>query len=68
MKWREVTGIICDRKVPRKLKCKICKTVVRPALLYGAESWAVVKNDEDLISRTDMRMLRWILGSAGWRN
>ena len=49
-------------KVPRKQKCKICKTVVRPALLYGAESWAVVQNDEDLISRTVMRMLQWILG------
>ena len=57
----EVTGIICDRKVPRKLKCKIYQTVVRPALLYGAESWAVVKYDEDLMSRTEMRMLRWIL-------
>ena len=47
MEWREVTGIICDRKMPRKLKCKICKTVVRPVLLYGAESWAVVKKDEN---------------------
>ena len=67
-KWREVTGIIHDRKITRKLKCKIYKTVVRLVLLYRAESLAVVKNDEDLMSRTEMRMLQWILGSAGWRN
>ena len=60
--WREVTGIICDRKMPRELNCKVYKTVVRPALLYGAESLAVGKKDEDLMSRAEMGMLRWILG------
>ena len=44
-KWREVTGVICDRKIPRKLKCKIYKTVVRPVLLYGGKCWAVRKKD-----------------------
>ena len=60
-KWSEITGIICDKKTPRKLKCKVYKTVIRPTLLYGSECWAVCKK-EDLIYRTEMRMLRWILG------
>ena len=68
IKWREATGIICDRKMPRVLKRKMYKTVVRPALLHGEESLAVVKKDEDLMSRAERRMLQWILGSAGWRN
>ena len=62
IKWREITGIMCDRKMPGKLKGKICETQVRPVLLYGTVSWAVVKKDEDLMSRTEMRMLRWLLG------
>ena len=61
-KWREMTGVLCDKKIPRKLKCKIYTTVVRPVLLYGAECWAMCKADEDLLSRTEMRMLRWIIG------
>lgn len=28
MKWRQVTGILCDRRMPINLKSKIYKTVV----------------------------------------
>ena len=37
MKWTEMSGVICDRKMPRKLKYKIYKTVLRLVLLHGAE-------------------------------
>ena len=61
-KWREVAGVVCDRRMPRRLKIKIYKTVIRPVLMYGSETWALRKKEQNLLERTEMRMLRWLLG------
>jgi len=61
-KWKEVTGIVLDKKIPLKLKIKVYKTVLRPVLLYGAETWALRRKEENLLERTEMRMVRWIAG------
>ena len=61
-KRREVTGVICDKKVPVNLKRKIYKTVIRPTMTYGAEWWTMKTKDEIMMNKTDMIMLRWIQG------
>lgn len=38
MKWRLASGVLCDKKVPPKLKSKFYRVVVRPILSYGTES------------------------------
>ncbi|KAI0523141.1 hypothetical protein KFK09_005531 [Dendrobium nobile] len=37
LKLRNASGLLCDRKVPLKLKGKFYKMVVRPAMFYGTK-------------------------------
>jgi hypothetical protein len=37
LKWRQASGILCDPRVPLKLKGKFYRTVIRPTILYGTE-------------------------------
>jgi len=60
LKWRRTYGVLCDKKVPLKLKGKFYRTTVRPALLYGTECWAVKSQHENQVSVAEMRMLRWM--------
>ena len=54
--------MLCDTKVPSKLKGKFYRAAIRPALLYGSECWPVKKNFEHKMEVTEMRMLRWMCG------
>ena len=45
-----------------KLKGRAYKTVVRPALLYGAETWATTRGQEARLEVNEMRLLRWMCG------
>ena len=37
---------VVDRRMNVKIKGKVYRTVVRPALMYGAETWALKKAQE----------------------
>ena len=50
MKWKEISGVMCDRKMPVELKDRVFKTIIRPAMTYGSECWAVKKNDENKLN------------------
>ena len=39
LKWRQASGVLCDRRVPQKLKGKFYRTTIRLAMLYGTECW-----------------------------
>jgi hypothetical protein len=36
LKWRQTSGVLCDPRVPLKLKGKFYRIVILPAMLYGA--------------------------------
>jgi hypothetical protein len=62
VKWRQISGILCDKKVPNKLKNKFYKTIIRPTMMYGVECWATKAQYIQKMSVVEMRMLRWICG------
>ena len=51
-KWRELSGVICDKKIPTKLKLLIYRTVIRPTLLYRCETWPMSVKDEKRMATT----------------
>ncbi|XP_070014323.1 uncharacterized protein [Nicotiana sylvestris] len=59
MKWRLVSGVLCDKKVPPIFKSKFYRVVVRPAMLYGAEYWLVKNSYIQKMKVAEIRMLRW---------
>ncbi|KAI5086740.1 hypothetical protein C0J45_2291, partial [Silurus meridionalis] len=60
--WRRVTGVICDSRVSARMKGKVYRTVVRPAMLYGLETVALSKRQEVELEVAELKMLRFSLG------
>ena len=44
--WRRMPGMFCDRRVPARVKVKVFKVAVRPAMLYGLETVTLAKRQE----------------------
>ena len=60
--WKKCSGVLCDKRMPVTLKGKVYRTVVIPAMLYEAETWAKTKRHGSRIDVNEMRMLRWKCG------
>ena len=45
LKWRQASGILCDRRVPQKLKGKFYRTTIRPAMLFYILNVGLLKDD-----------------------
>ncbi|KAK3517150.1 hypothetical protein QTP86_003947 [Hemibagrus guttatus] len=60
--WRKVSGVLCDRKISVRIKGKVYRTVVRPAMLYGLETVSLRKRQESELEVAELKMLRFSLG------
>ncbi|VFQ61992.1 unnamed protein product [Cuscuta campestris] len=65
-KWRLASGVLCDPNISPRMRGKFYRSVVRPAMLYGAECWAVKKTHVRRMHAAEMRMLRWMSGKTRW--
>ncbi|KAK3556079.1 hypothetical protein QTP70_004372 [Hemibagrus guttatus] len=60
--WRKVLGVLCERKISARIKGKVYRTVVRPAMLYGLETVSLRKRQESELEVAELKMLRFSLG------
>ena len=56
--WKRV----CDSRMDVKIKGKVYRTVVRPALMSGTETWPLQKAHEQKLEVARMTILRWMFG------
>ena len=54
LKWRQASGILCDKRMPQKLKGKFYRTIICPAMLYGAECWHTKRRHVQQLSVAEM--------------
>ena len=60
--WEKVLGVICDRRLPSRVKGKVYSSVVRPDVVYGLETVAVTKKQVEEMEVAQMKMLRFAMG------
>ena len=73
LKFREFSGLLIGKGMSVRSKGIIYTTCIRPAMLYGSETWVTKVEDIRKMHRSEMRMLRWMTGvslserkSNGW--
>ncbi|GJS97370.1 ataxia telangiectasia mutated family protein [Tanacetum coccineum] len=64
MRWRAASGVLCDKRVPLKLKGKFYRVAIRPAMLYGSECWPITKAQANRVEVAELRMIRWTCGKT----
>ena len=47
-----------------ELKDRVFETIIRPAMTYGSECWAVKKKDENKLNSAEIRMVKWARGKT----
>ena len=60
--WRRVSEVICDKRLPARVKRKVYSFVVRPEMVYGLETVAVTKKQVEEMEVAKMKMLRFTMG------
>ena len=58
---RKVSGDLCDKKLSARVKGKMYKSFVRPAMLYGMETVALTKRQVGKMEVSELKMIRWTL-------
>ena len=58
MSSKKVSGVLCVRKLSARVKGKMYESVVRPAMLYGMETLAVMERQMGKVEVAELKMVR----------
>ena len=61
-KWREIAGLLCNRRIPLRSRSSIYDACIRSVMLYGSETWPLTQHMEKSLISCDRRMLRYMAG------
>lgn len=59
--WKQVSGVIWDRRIAGSVKVKVYKMVARAAMMYGLETAALTQRREAELEGTKLKTLRFSL-------
>jgi hypothetical protein len=62
LKFKELGGVLCNKRIPLKTRGVLYRACVRSVMMYGGECWPVKKEDEDTLMRAERRMIRLMCG------
>ena len=62
MKFRELSSILCSRRLALKWRGMVYRTCVRTGMMYGCENWPMKRENEESLLRAERRMIRMICG------
>jgi hypothetical protein len=60
--YYSVQNLLSSSLLSKKLKIKICRTIILPIVLYGCETWLLTVRDERRLRVFENRVLRKVLG------
>jgi len=61
-------NLLKSKNISRVAKCKLYKTVIRPVVTYGAETWAINKSDERTLMTFERKIVRKTFGPVTMAN
>ena len=60
--WRKISEVICDKRLPARVKGKAYSSVIRSIIVYGLETVAVIKKQVKEMEVAETKMLRFAMG------
>ena len=61
-KWRDMAGLLTDKRIPLRIRGSVYDSYIKSVMLYGSETWPITKKENDLMRKCYRKMLRYMAG------